>query len=387
MNVLERMEAIDAKKKMADFQVKQAQDYNFKKSYARIRVREFVQQCDERGYNYHVSVGGLDSITLWLFIRSLGYDPIGISASYLEDKSIVKVHRALGIECVKPITYEDEKGKKRTYTKARIIQEFGFPVLSKEIAGKIDILQHPTEKNKTVRHAIITGETGEYGGYQKHSRMKMTQKWLNLFGGYENETEGTDYKIPDFKVSSKCCYYLKEKPCDDWAREHHSVPFLGMMASEGGRREKSLKMHGCNYWGKTTIRSCPFAIFSRQDLLQLALEMDEYYRSIKDTLRAEGVKSGRLTESFEMPESVIPKIYGEISKDENGTLRTTKAQRTGCAMCGFGIQLEKRPHRFDLLRERNEKEWYYWMYECCTDEHGNKFGWAKVLDYIGVEYL
>lgn len=387
MNVLERMEAIDAKKKMADFQVKQAQDYNFKKSYARIRVREFVQQCDERGYNYHVSVGGLDSITLWLFIRSLGYDPIGISASYLEDKSIVKVHRALGIECVKPITYEDEKGKKRTYTKARIIQEFGFPVLSKEIAGKIDILQHPTEKNKTVRHAIITGETGEYGGYQKHSRMKMAQKWLNLFGGYENETEGTDYKIPDFKVSSKCCYYLKEKPCDDWAREHHSVPFLGMMASEGGRREKSLKIHGCNYWGKTTIRSCPFAIFSRQDLLQLALEMDEYYRSIKDTLRAEGVKSGRLTESFEMPESVIPKIYGEISKDENGTLRTTKAQRTGCAMCGFGIQLEKRPHRFDLLRERNEKEWYYWMYECCTDEHGNKFGWAKVLDYIGVEYL
>lgn len=387
MNVLERMEAIDAKKKMADFQVKQAQDYNFKKSYARIRVREFVQQCDERGYNYHVSVGGLDSITLWLFIRSLGYDPIGISASYLEDKSIIKVHRALGIECVKPITYEDEKGKKRTYTKARIIQEFGFPVLSKEIANKIDTLQHPTEKNKTVRHAIITGETGEYGGYQKNSRMKMSQKWLNLFGGYENETEGTDYKIPDFKVSSKCCYYLKEKPCDDWAREHHSVPFLGMMASEGGRREKSLKIHGCNYWGKTTIRSCPFAIFSRQDLLQLALEMDKYYRSIKDTLRAEGVKSGRLTESFEMPESIIPKIYGEISEDENGTLRTTKAQRTGCAMCGFGIHLEKRPHRFDLLRERNEKEWYYWMYECCTDEHGNKFGWAKVLDYIGVEYL
>ena len=56
-------------------------------------------------------------------------------------------------------------------------------------------------------------------------------------------------------------------------------------------------------------------------------------------------------------------------------------------MCGFGIHLEKRPHRFDLLKERNEKEWHYWMYECCTDEDGNQFGWAKVLDYIGVEYL
>lgn len=33
--------------------------------------------------------------------------------------------------------------------------------------GKIELLQNPTEKNKTVRHAIITGETGEYGGWAK----------------------------------------------------------------------------------------------------------------------------------------------------------------------------------------------------------------------------
>ena len=26
------------------------------------------------------------------------------------------------------------------------------------------------------------------------------------------------------------------------------------------------------------------------------------------------------------------------------------------------------------------------MYECCTDENGNKFGWGKVLDYIGIEW-
>ena len=59
----------------------------------------------------------------------------------------------------------------------------------------------------------------------------------------------------------------------------------------------------------------------------------------------------------------------------------------GCSMCGFGVHLEKRPHRFDLLRERNPKEWNYWMYECCTDENGEKYGWSRVLDYIGVDYL
>ena len=46
-------------------------------------------------------------------------------------------------------------------------------------------------------------------------------------------------------------------------------------------------------------------------------------------------------------------------------------------MCGFGIQLETRPHRFDRLWERNPKEWDFWM---------NKVGWGEVLDYIGVEW-
>ena len=100
------------------------------------------------------------------------------------------------------------------------------------------LLQNPSEKNKTVRHAIITGETGEYGGWQKNSRMRMSQKWLEKFGGYENENEGTNYQKPDFKVSSKCCYYLKEKNCDDWGKAHNSVPFLGLMASEGGAKSK-----------------------------------------------------------------------------------------------------------------------------------------------------
>ncbi len=353
-NCLERMQRIDGKRKIADFIVKQKQDYSFKVRYATIRAREFERECETRGLNCHVSVGGLDSITLFLFLKSIGINLPGISVSYLEDASIQKIHKQFGIERLQSAIKPDGTH----WNKAQIIQEFGFPVLSKEIAGKIETLTNPTEKNKTVRHAIITGETGAYGGFQKNSRMKMSKKWLEKFGGYANEEEGTDYQIPDFKVSSKCCYYLKEKPCDDWAREHNSVPFLGLMASEGGRRAKSLMINGCNYFGKSAIRSAPFAIFNRQDLLQLALDLN-------------------------VP---VPEIYGTIERKEDGTLYTTKAQRTGCSMCGFGIHLEKRPHRFDQLKERNPKEWHFWMYECCTDENGEKYGWARVLDYIGVGY-
>lgn len=352
--VLERMERIDAKRKMQDFTAKMHLPYEFKVKYARIRAQEFVRECELRDLNYHVSVGGLDSITLLCFLRSIGIDAPGISASYLEDPSIQRVQRQLGVESVKPLKCEDGS----YYNPQKLVQKFGFPVLSKELAAKIELLQNPTAKNATVRHAIVTGETGEYGGNRKDSRMKMPQIWLDKFGGYANEEEGTNYGKPDFCVSSKCCYYLKERPCDLWAKEHNSVPFLGLMASEGGRRAKSLKINGCNYFGESTIRSAPFAIFLREDLLQLALDLN-------------------------VP---VPEIYGEIKRGEDGKLCTTKAQRTGCAICGFGIHMEKRPHRFDLLYERDPKKWEKLMYRLCKTQDGEDYGWGHVLDYIGVDW-
>lgn len=336
----------EMKKKRAYMVARQAEPYEVKVRRAELRAHEYIDKLMDYGLNAHVSVGGLDSIVLLLFLRKIGIDVPAISVSSLEDNSIKKVHKQLGVQSIPP-------GK----SKVSILNECGFPVISKKIAGRIDILQHPTEKNKTVRHAIITGECGKQGHYAKNSRMKLPKRWLELFAGYENENEGVNYQIAPFMVSNKCCLYMKEQPCDRWAKEHNSHPFLGLMASEGGQREEALVEHGCNYFGKNTIRSAPFAPFLRQDLLQLALDLD-------------------------VP---VPEIYGEIKRKVDGTLYTTGAQRTGCSMCGFGIHMEKRPHRFDRLRERNPKEWEFWMYRCVTDpETGEKYGWGRVLDYIGV---
>lgn len=316
-SVQERMERIGAYEKIASFMQKEKQPYEYKRKYAQIRAEEFASECDGRLLNYHVSVGGLDSIILYLFLHEVcGIDAPGVSASTLEDKSIQRVHKALGIINVPPLKRDDG-----TYwTKPKVIQEFGFPVISKEVAAKIELLQNPSEKN-----------------------------------------------------------------CDDWGKEHNSVPYLGLMASEGGRRAKSLRMNGCNYFGASTIRSAPFAIFHRQDILKLALEMDELWKAgLKEKYHEKLLKEGKLSQSFEMPDSIIPEIYGTIEKKPDGTLYTTKAQRTGCSMCGFGIHMEKRPHRFDLLYESNPKEWDYLMFHMCKDKDGNDYGWAKVLDYIGV---
>lgn len=359
-----------------NFTVLQEMDYEAKLYRQDGIAHSFLIECQKMGKNCHVSVGGLDSIVLYIWLKSIGIDVPGITVSSLEDKGNQRVHKALGLEMVK--SYK---------TKTQVLQECGFPVISKRIAGKINLLQNPTEQNKTVRHAIITGECGAQGHFAKNSRMQLPDKWLKLFGGYENENEGVGYRKPDFKVSNDCCYWLKEKPCDDWAKEHNSYPYLGLMASEGGQREEALIEHGCNYYGRGTVRSAPFAIFMRNDILRLALEMDKWYHDHLDIFEelyykqpySEGTK-------YEPVESIIPTAYGEIKQKENGDYYTTRAQRTGCSMCGFGIHLEERPHRFDILREDNPKEWEYYMYKCCTDENGNKYGWGKVLDYIGVEW-
>ena len=76
-----------------------------------------------------------------------------------------------------------------------------------------------------------------------------------------------------------------------------------MMASEGGRRSKSLMINGCNYFGKSVIRSAPFAIFNRHDILKLALELN-------------------------VP---IPDIYGTIEEDLNGNFG--RRLRVGYSKC------------------------------------------------------
>lgn len=161
-SIIERNKRIGADVKRAAFMVKQQQSYEFKKKYAAIRAREFVGMCDEHDKNYHVSVGGLDSITLFLFLHSIGIYCPGVSASYLEDRGNQAVHKALGIISVSPIKRENGK----PWTKSAVIQEFGFPVLSKEIAAKIELLQNPTENNATVSRGKCF--CGERHGARRH---------------------------------------------------------------------------------------------------------------------------------------------------------------------------------------------------------------------------
>lgn len=330
-----------------EFATIQALPHDEKIRNATLKARSFRDMANAQGYDICVSIGGLDSLTLYYFLEHIGVHATPVSVSALEDRSIQKIHNTIpGL--VKIIPYK---------SKVQVLNELGFPVISKAKAAKIRDLQVPANPKQTFLHAIMTGDMGAQGHYQHSDKIKLPDKWLKLFGGlYQEHRPDLCCKCAPFKVSPDCCHWMKEKPMHDWQRANHMVPYLGLMASEGGQRELGLIKNGCNYFGKSTIRSCPFAPFMRQDLLQLALDLH-------------------------VP---VPDIYGTIERHEDGTLYTTKAQRTGCQMCGFGIHMEKRPHRFDRLYDCNPKEWEFWMNHCCKDANGTPYGWGRVLDWIGI---
>lgn len=210
------MQETGAKANIRNFRYMQ-ENYTYKQKvrHAENVARSYQDKCSEMGLNCHVSVGGLDSITLHYFLETCGVHVPCVSCSSLEQKGVQAVHKQIAAEMentysarewlgahmalpqdeIDTITDPDTRAQEqalhdacppvpRMYflkplkPKIKVIEELGWPVLSKEIAGKISLLQNPTPKNATVRHAIITGETGEYGGFQKNSRMKLSQRWL-----------------------------------------------------------------------------------------------------------------------------------------------------------------------------------------------------------------
>lgn len=316
--------------KQSDFIVKMNMDYEFKKAYAEIRVHEFIKECAKMNKDVYVSVGGIDSITLYSFIKSLGYDIIGAGITSIEHPTVRKVHRELGIIEVKP-----------HISKYHVFINYGIPIFSKEVAGKIRVLQNPTEKNIGYRHAILTGETTGKAKYGYSTITKLSNKYINMYnsGCFDN-----------IKISDKCCYYMKEYPMSLYAKSINAYPFLGLQASESRRRFLSLSNNGCNYINGKNTRSAPFAIFNKSDILHLALELNVH----------------------------IPEAYGDVAIDDNGNYYTTSVARTGCDICGFGIQYEKiRPHRFDLLYNESPQKWNFWLMQ---------MGYGELFDMIGFQW-
>ena len=207
---------------------------------------------------------------------------------------------------------------KRTFRD--VVLNEGYPVVSKKTSRMLRIIKNEKDNPKWANTYRLY-DTGfkQNGSYSKASKLPM--KWRKLLDQNWSATE-------------LCCDILKKEPLDTYSKESGRKRYMGIMAAEGGLREKR---HQCNIFDTRDPSSAPMLFWTEQD--------------IWGYIRAK-----------QLPYS---KIYdmGEI--------------RTGCMFCMFGVHLEKGENRFQRMAKSHPKQLNY----CIND-----LGMGKVLDAIGVKY-
>ena len=140
-----------------------------------------------------------------------------------------------------------------------------------------------------------------------------------------------------YKISDQCCDVMKENPMKRFHKQNGLAPYVGLMTAESWRRQRAWLRTGCNSF--STGMSKPLSVWNEQDILRYIVE--------------NGVK--------------IPSVFGEITEDEKGKLKTTGEKRTGCIFCPIGAHLDK-PNRFERMKETHPALYRYCMTELGLDE-------------------
>ena len=270
--------------------------------YTERRIREWYKYYNG---NVHVSFsGGKDSTVLLHIARRIFPNIKAIFSDtgleYPEIRSFVKsIDNVIWIRPRKQFS--------------QVIKEYGYPIISKEVAGKIHCFRKTNSLR--VKRRIL------YGNEKGHG--KIPEKWKFLIDS-------------PFKISDKCCYWLKLSPLAYLERLYGSRPIVGTMADESSRRHMNYLRFGCNNFSRNGA-STPMSFWLQDDVWEYIIENN-------------------------LPHS---KIYN------------MGYERTGCMFCMFGIHADGEKNRFQRMKETHPKQYEYCIY---------KLGCGKVLDYIGIDY-
>lgn len=212
----------------------------------------------------------------------------------------------------------------------QVIEKYGFPVISKEVAQKI------SEARSNPNSVVAQFFDPESEKSKCYSGRYCLARYKYLLDS-------------DFKISAKCCDVMKKKPARKYEKETGLHPIVATMAEESRMRETQWIRQGCNTFDSRRPISHPMSFWTEQDVLE--------YIKLKD-----------------IP---IAPVYGEIIGDKEHGFRTTGYRRTGCVFCLFGIRMDKTPNRIQRLGVTHPK-----LYEFCME----KLGMRELLDFINIPY-
>lgn len=295
------------------------------------RIRGWLDEYGSDGVYVSFS-GGKDSTVLLDLVRSW-------------DRSVPAVFADTGLEYpeirdfVK--TLDDVTWVKPKMNFKAVIEKYGYPVFSKNIARNVNYARKGSSWAVKVMQGI--------------NRDGTPSKFKERFIPYQYLLNAP------FKISDQCCYVMKKDPIHRYERETGRKPILGTLAEESQLRQLSWLKHGCNSFD--TGRSQPLSFWTNQDIL-------EYIYTRK--LRIAPVYGEVLP-----PDKTADKKHPELAK-----FRTTGCERTGCVFCLFGINQDKCPNRIQRLATTHPQLYNY----CLKPTEDGGLGMAEVMDFIGKPY-
>lgn len=325
------------------------------------RIRQWHEYWD--GQVYVSFSGGKDSTDLKHIVDSM-YDDVpalfvNTGLEYPEIQQFVREIKNGKYDCfnsdveiVRPEMRFDE-----------VIKNYGYPVVSKEVAKNVYYARTGGEKN--VHYKKLFGLL-TYNGVKSQF---CSDNWKFLYDA-------------DFLISQRCCDVMKKKPAHVYAKQTGRKPIVGTMASEGRQRYTAWVRSGCNAFESKQPRSAPLSFWTEQDILHYIKEFNVPYCPVYGdiiTKPIEGEIEGQVT------------VFDVLEDYEQTQLKTTGCDRTGCIFCMFGCHLEKEPNRFQRLKETHPKQYEYCinggeMVDGKWQPNKEGLGLGKVLDYIGVKY-
>lgn len=256
------------------------------------RSRRLIVEWYERweGKVFVAFSGGKDSTVLLHLVRSIYPDVPGVFFNTgLEYPEILKFVRTKeNITWIRP---------KKTFK--QIVDKFGYPVISKEIADKVSKVRSPNISEKF---------RGKLLGERKEGTSYLPKKWRWLVD-------------TDIKISGYCCRVMKRNPSVRYENRTGRKAFVGSTVDESRLRLMSYLKYGCNNYDAKRPSSQPLLIWTKEDIWEYV--------------------------------NVYNLLYSEIY--DKGV------ERTGCMFCMFGVHMESYPNRFESLKRTHPKIYKFGM--------------------------